>query len=171
MFSNRTKLSPTVSVAVTAPPSPRAMTDRVPAQLPMDVRGFTGREAELAELDRLVGAHGVSRVVVSAVAGTAGVGKTALAVHWAHRAANRFPDGQLYLDLRGYGPDPAVLPEEALAAFLRALEVPADDLPAGVQERAARYRTELAGRRMLILLDNAGSAEQVRPLLPGSGEV
>jgi DNA-binding SARP family transcriptional activator/tetratricopeptide (TPR) repeat protein len=141
----------------------------VPAQLPMDVRGFTGREPELAVLDRLLAA-GASRVVVSAVAGTAGVGKTALAVHWAHRAAGRFPDGQLYLDLRGYGPDPAVPAEEALAACLRALGLPAGDLPAALPERAARYRTELAGRRMLVVLDNACSAEQVRPLLPGAGE-
>src|SRR5262249_15828110 len=109
-----------------------------------------------------------SGVVLSAVAGTAGVGKTALAVHWAHRVAGHFTDGQLYVDLRGYGPDPAIEPEEALAGFLRAFGLPPQDVPLGLEERASRYRTEVAGKKLLILLDNASSAEQVRPLLPGT---
>ncbi|WP_346136839.1 AfsR/SARP family transcriptional regulator [Streptomyces carpaticus] len=147
-----------------APPVPRT-----PAQLPADVTRFTGREAELAELDALLARPGNSGpVLVTAVAGTAGVGKTALAVRWAHRVRDRFPDGQLYVDLHGYGPDRPVAPEDALAGFLRALGVDGGSIPPEPAERAARYRTLLDGRRVLVVLDNAHSAEQVRPLLPGS---
>src|SRR5439155_2741643 len=103
-----------------------------------------------------------------AVPGTAGVGKTDLAVHWAHRAADRYPDGQLYVDLRGYGPEPPTEPAEVLSGFLRALGVDALDVPYEPAERSALYRSLLADRSMLILLDNAASAEAVRPLLPGS---
>jgi DNA-binding SARP family transcriptional activator/tetratricopeptide (TPR) repeat protein len=157
----------------------------VPRELPGDVPGFTGRAAELAELDRLLAAPPrgtdagaktagagdgpVTAAVISAVSGTAGVGKTALAVHWAHRAAERFPDGQLYVNLRGYDPGRPVSAADALVGFLRALGVPGQDIPPGQDERAARYRSLLAGRRMLVVLDNAGEAEQIRPLLPGSG--
>jgi tetratricopeptide (TPR) repeat protein len=143
----------------------------IPRQLPMDVYGFTGRAHELAALDALAfaGPEATARaVVVSAVSGTAGVGKTALAVHWAHRAADRFPDGQLYLDLRGYGPEPPVEPADALARLLRGLGVGGRRLPTETADRAALYRTLLAGRRMLVVLDNAASAEQARPLLPGA---
>jgi tetratricopeptide (TPR) repeat protein len=142
----------------------------VPAQLPPDVRGFTGREDELDELDRLlVDADDQSTaVVISAVAGTAGVGKTALAVRWAHRVRDRFPDGQLYVDLRGYGPERPVSAEKALARFLANLGVAGQDIPLDVDDRAARYRTEINGRRMLVVLDNAASVEQIRPLLPGT---
>jgi tetratricopeptide (TPR) repeat protein len=147
----------------------------VPAQLPADVSMFTGRRQELAELDRLCGAPhranraaGMSAVVISAVAGTAGVGKTALAVHWAHRVRGRFPDGQLYVNLRGYDPDQPMSPADALAGFLTALGVPGANIPVEVEDRAARYRTETAGRRLLVLLDNASSVEQIRLLLPGS---
>jgi tetratricopeptide (TPR) repeat protein len=108
-------------------------------------------------------------VVISAIAGTAGVGKTALALHWAHQYLDRFPDGQLYVNLRGYDPDQPATPEEVLARFLTALGVPGPDIPADPDEREARYRTELAGRRMLIVLDNAATVDQVRPLLPGTG--
>ncbi|MBO3748312.1 tetratricopeptide repeat protein [Streptosporangiaceae bacterium NEAU-GS5] len=132
----------------------------VPRQLPADVYGFTGRAGALAELDA------ISPTAV--ISGTAGVGKTALAVHWAHRAADRFPDGQLYLDLRGYDPERPVSPDDALAAFLRGLGVPAAEVPADLAERAARYRTALAGRHVLVVLDNAHGADQVRPLLPGA---
>jgi tetratricopeptide (TPR) repeat protein len=142
----------------------------VPAQLPPDAYGFTGRAGELAALGALLAGapEQPTAVVISAVSGTAGVGKTALAVHWAHRVADRFPDGQLYLDLRGYGPDEPVPPADALAGLLRSLGVPDEQIPADLSERATRYRSETAGRRLLVLLDNARSSEQVRPLLPGS---
>jgi tetratricopeptide (TPR) repeat protein/transcriptional regulator with XRE-family HTH domain len=139
-------------------------------QLPPGVPGFTGRERELATLDLLdqrspAGPDGAAPVAV--IAGAAGVGKTALAVHWAHRVAGRFPDGQLYVDLRGYAAAAPLTPLQALARFLRALGVPADQVPADVDEATAAYRSRLADRRMLVLLDNAADPEQVRPLLPG----
>jgi transcriptional regulator with XRE-family HTH domain len=143
----------------------------VPRQLPGAVRYFTGRAGELAVLTGLLDQAGQERpgtVVISAIGGTAGVGKTALAVHWAHQAAGRFPDGQLYAGLRGYGPDRPVPAADALAGFLRALGVAGQDIPPGADERAARYRSLIAGRKMLVLLDNARSEEQVRPLLPGT---
>jgi len=144
-----------------------------PAQLPGDVDVFTGRADELAELDRvLVGkrvetAAGATSVVISAVSGTAGVGKTALALRWAHRVRGEFPDGQLYVNLRGYDPDQPVSAAAALAGFLRPLGVPGQDIPLEVDERAALYRSLLDGRRILVVLDNAATVEQVRPLLPG----
>ncbi len=147
-------------------PADRAARREVPAQLPVDVRGFVGREAELVELDGLLSAE--APVVISAVAGTAGVGKTALAVRWAHRVRDRFPDGQLYVDLRGYGPDEPVLAADALAGFLRALGLDGAAIPEDLAERAARFRTLVDQRRMLVLLDNARTVEQVRPLLPAS---
>ena len=107
-------------------------------------------------------------VPIAVLAGTAGVGKTALAVRWARRAAAAFPDGQLYVNLRGYDPGAPVAPGDALAGFLRALGLAGDDIPAGEDERAAAYRSLLDGRRMLVVLDNAASVEQARPLLPGS---
>jgi DNA-binding SARP family transcriptional activator/Tfp pilus assembly protein PilF len=142
----------------------------VPAQLPSDVHGFTGRNDELDELDRLLIKEGdqSTAVVISAVAGTAGVGKTALAVRWAHRVRDAFPDGQLYIDLRGYGPDQPIPAEKALARFLANLGVAGPDIPLDVDDRAARYRTEINRRRMLVVLDNAASVEQIRPLLPGT---
>ena len=151
-------------------PAPRV---GVPRQLPADVAGFTGRAVELAELDLLLPAPGqqgglAGPVVISVVTGTAGVGKTALAVRWAHRAAGAFPDGQLYVNLRGYDPDQPVPAAEALAGFLRALGVAGPDIPLSADERAARYRSATAGQRLLVMLDNAASEEQVRPLLPGT---
>lgn len=137
-------------------------------QLPPVVAGFTGRAEQLARLGELTDAANTSNVVViSAIAGAAGVGKTALAVRWAHQAADRFPDGSLYVDLRGYGPDQPLPATAALAAFLRSLGVDGADLPSDETERAARYRALLSGRRMLILIDNAARTEQVAPLLPG----
>ncbi|MEU3795798.1 tetratricopeptide repeat protein [Streptomyces fructofermentans] len=145
----------------------------VPAQLPADVSAFTGRTRQLAELDTHLLAPGPSSpgsttVVVSAVSGTAGVGKTALAVRWAHGARQDFPDGQLYVNLRGYDPEEPLPAAEALAGFLDALGVPGPEIPLRLDDRAARYRTEISGRRLLVVLDNASSAEQVRPLLPGT---
>lgn len=140
----------------------------VPRQTPPDVVAFTGRLEYLAELDDLFVRHAATAVVISAIAGTAGVGKTALAVRWAHRMSGRFPDGQLYVNLRGYDSGRPLDPSEALAGFLVALGVESARMPFGVEERAALYRSLLAGRRMLILADNAASAAQVRPLLPGA---
>jgi DNA-binding SARP family transcriptional activator/tetratricopeptide (TPR) repeat protein len=140
-----------------------------PRELPSAVPDFTGRPAELQNLTRLLDRSGeLGTVVISAIGGTAGVGKTALALHWAHQVTGHFPDGQLYINLRGYDPERPVQPGDALAGFLRALGVLGTDIPAGLDERAARYRSLVAGRRMLVVLDNAGSAEQVRPLLPGT---
>ncbi|WP_370949599.1 BTAD domain-containing putative transcriptional regulator [Amycolatopsis sp. cg5] len=136
----------------------------VPAQLPADVAAFAGRVEELAELDRLTKAE----PGLVCLTGTAGAGKTATAVHWGHRARGRFPDGQLYLDLRGYGPGEPMPSTDALATFLDALLPEGAPIPLMPVERAARFRTEVAGKRLLVVLDNAASAEQVRPLLPGT---
>ncbi len=141
----------------------------VPRQLPATVADFTGRTTELQTLTRLLDDAGTGvpwTVVISAIGGTAGVGKSALAVQWAGQVAGRFPDGQLYVNLCGY--DRPMPPAAALAGFLRALGVPRPDIPAGESGCAARYRSLLAGRRMLVVLDNARSVEQVRPLLPGA---
>jgi DNA-binding SARP family transcriptional activator len=142
----------------------------VPRQLPQAVPGFTGRATELRTLTGLIGRRGQApgTVVISAIAGTAGVGKSALAVHWAHQAAGQFPDGQLYVNLRSYDLGQPLSPADALAGFLRSLGVPGADIPQEEQERAACYRRLLADKRMLVVLDNAGSADQVRPLLPGA---
>jgi DNA-binding SARP family transcriptional activator/tetratricopeptide (TPR) repeat protein len=142
-----------------------------PAQLPPDQPSFVGRQVQLEKLDRLVGEQTTvagRTVVVSAIAGTAGVGKTALAVHWAHRSRTRFPDGQLYVNLRGYAPGPPVRPAAALAGFLAALGVPTERIPVTLDEASALFRSLLADRRMLVVLDNAADADQVRPLLPAA---
>jgi DNA-binding SARP family transcriptional activator/tetratricopeptide (TPR) repeat protein len=142
----------------------------VPAQLPLAPTHFTGQEEHLRALDDLLAATGdaPSPAVISAVAGTAGVGKTALAVHWAHRVADRFPDGQLYVNLRGYDPGEPLEPIRVLAGFLRALGVEADGALEDLDQAAAVYRSALAGRRVLVLLDNARTADQVRPLIPAT---
>ncbi len=151
-------------------PAARAGAPPVPRQLPAAVGHFTGRVDELAELTALLRPAGQtpSTMVISAIGGTAGVGKTALAVHWAHQVADRFPDGQLYVNLRGYDSGQPTSAADALGRFLRALGVPGHDIPAEEDEKACRYRSLLANRQMLVVLDNAGSAEQVRPLLPGA---
>ncbi|RSN25643.1 XRE family transcriptional regulator [Amycolatopsis sp. WAC 04169] len=148
-------------------PTVAAAPPPVPAQLPADVVGFTGRAGELAELDRLADGAGEEPVLVC-LTGTAGAGKTATAVHWGHRMRDRFPDGQLYLDLCGYAPGEPMSSADALAALLSALLPEGTRMPSGEAERAARFRTEVAGRRMLVLLDNAATLEQIRPLLPGT---
>jgi DNA-binding SARP family transcriptional activator/Tfp pilus assembly protein PilF len=138
-----------------------------PSLLPAAVPGFTGRELELRALSAMPGRPG-RPVVITVIGGTAGVGKTALAVHWARRAAADFPDGQLYVNLRGFGPADPVTPAEALRAFLDALQVPAAQIPASLDGRHALYRSLVNGKRILVLLDNARDAAQVRPLLPGT---
>jgi DNA-binding SARP family transcriptional activator/tetratricopeptide (TPR) repeat protein len=148
-------------------PPPPQPAPPVPAQLPADVVAFTGRDGELDELDRLAATAGREPLLVC-LTGTAGAGKTATAVRWGHRVRARFPDGQLYVDLRGYDPEQPVAPADALAGFLAALLPAGTEIPLAVAERAARFRTEVAGRRMLVLLDNAATVEQIRPLLPGT---
>jgi tetratricopeptide (TPR) repeat protein len=140
-------------------------TDGVPRMLPAPVGGFIGRDAQLAELNRLLAGR-VGTLVISALAGMGGVGKTALAVHWAHRVADMFPDGQLYVNLRGYDPAAPLTVSQALGVLLAGMGVPSTTLPVDVRERAALYHRILRRRRILVVLDNAGGVEQVRPLLP-----
>ncbi len=140
-----------------------------PAQLPAPPRHFVGRTAAMRELDALLARQAeMTTVVISTMAGVAGVGKTALALHWAARVRDRFADGQLYLNLRGFGVMAPVRPADALNQLLRGLGVPAERIPADQDEASAVYRTLLADRRVLVLLDNAHSVDQVRALLPGS---
>jgi DNA-binding SARP family transcriptional activator len=145
----------------TAAPPPR------PAQLPAGTRGFTGRIDATARLDALLAAEPAAGPQIMLISGVGGVGKTALAVHWGHRVRDRFPDGQLVVDLRGFATGPPLRPVEALSRLLRTLGLSADRIPAEPVEVAALYRSQLADRRALVLLDNAHDAEQVRPLLPG----
>ncbi|MFF4537687.1 BTAD domain-containing putative transcriptional regulator [Streptomyces aureus] len=141
-----------------------------PSQLPADLPLFTGRDAELRQVDALLPAEEhPDTAVIGLVNGMAGAGKTTLAVHWAHRVAHRFPDGSLYVNLRGYDQGGSVMePTEALETFLVALGVAPQAVPEGVDAQAALYRSVLAGRRVLIVLDNARDSAQVRPLLPGT---
>ncbi|MEU5297289.1 AfsR/SARP family transcriptional regulator [Streptomyces umbrinus] len=140
-----------------------------PAQLPAKLPSFTGRLDELARFRGLLPGSSASAVVIGVIGGMAGVGKTALAVHWAHQVADGFPDGQLYVDLRGFHPSGTVMsPAEAIRSFLGALGVPAQRVPAGLDAQAALYRSLLARRRVLIVLDNARDTEHVRALLPGA---
>jgi tetratricopeptide (TPR) repeat protein/transcriptional regulator with XRE-family HTH domain len=146
------------------PPSPP------PALLPYDAAFFTGRSDHLARLDALLGDAGADTrhgTVICALTGPAGAGKTALAVHWAHRVRDRFPDGQLFVDLRGHSAQAPMRPVEALTRFLLALGTAAERIPGTPEAAADLYRTLAAGRRMLVVLDNAADPEQVRPLLPG----
>lgn len=141
----------------------------VPAQLPAAASDFTGRAEQLETLHRLSAEYTSRAVAVAAVAGMAGVGKSALAVHAAHQLADRYPDGQLFVDLHGYTQGIAPIePSEALDRMLRALDVPETHIPASLDERAALYRTRLANARVLVVLDNASAEAQVAPLLPGS---
>ncbi|MER6143095.1 tetratricopeptide repeat protein [Streptomyces sparsogenes] len=141
-----------------------------PRQLPADVRGFVNRTDELGELNAVLTSEdgGPLVVCVYVIAGTAGAGKTSLALRWAHQARERFPDGQLYVNLRGYDPGEPVAAHEALHHFLTSLGVPADAVPQDLDAAAALYRSLLADRRVLVVLDNAATVGQVRPLLPGS---
>jgi len=140
-----------------------------PAQLPADLPTFAGRQEELARLAALVDspAEAQRTIVIVAIDGMAGMGKTTLAVHWAHRVSDRYPDAQLYLNLRGFDArDPATAPGDALRSLLFGLGVQEQQVPASVDARAALYRSLLTGRRVLVMLDNARDVEQVRPLLP-----
>jgi len=140
-----------------------------PAQLPLTVAQFTGRAAELHRLDLLLPAPGTPPVTapLALVTGSPGIGKTTLAVQWAHRVSHRFPDGQLYVNLRGFDPAAApVDPAQALRGFLQAFAVPIERIPVELDAQAALYRSLLAGKRVLVVLDNARDGEQVRPLLP-----
>ncbi|WP_405843725.1 AfsR/SARP family transcriptional regulator [Streptomyces sp. NBC_01518] len=153
-------------------PAPARRTGAVgPAQLPADLPLFTGRRTELDYVATLLpeGDGPPGTAVIGVVDGMAGTGKTTLAVHWAHRIAHRFPDGNLYANLRGYDPHGSrMLPGSAIEMFLVALGVAPQAVPEGLDAQAALYRTVLADRRVLIVLDNAGDAGQVRPLLPGT---
>jgi transcriptional regulator with XRE-family HTH domain len=151
------------------PAGPRAAAQAcVPRQVPAPVPAFTGRAAELEVLARTTGTAG-GAALVTAITGTAGGGKTALAVHWAHEAAAEFPDGQIFVNLRGFGPAGAPLTSaDAARVYLDALGVHADRLPATAEAQLGLYRSLVAGKRLLIVLDNARDAPQVRPLLPGS---
>jgi DNA-binding SARP family transcriptional activator len=155
--------------------APAALGRVVPRQLPADVDGFTGREQALARLEQLLGVGGEDEaarpVVVASLAGAPGVGKSALAIHAAHRVAGRFPDGQLYVNLQGATAGLRPLGSlEVLGRFLRALGVAPDAIPGEVEEAAALFRSQVAGRRLLVVLDDAADAGQVRSLLPaGSG--
>ncbi|MEV6844628.1 helix-turn-helix domain-containing protein [Actinoplanes sp. NPDC051411] len=140
----------------------------VPRQLPASPVPFVGRGRELAGLDVVLGADAVGTVVVSAVAGAGGVGKSWLVLHWAHRNASRFPDGQLFVDLRGFSADGEPMdPAVAVRGFLDALGVEPSRIPVATHARAALFRSLVAGRRMLLVLDNAVDTAQVTPLLPG----
>ncbi|HEY2698966.1 MAG TPA: BTAD domain-containing putative transcriptional regulator [Pseudonocardiaceae bacterium] len=155
--------------ALRAPSRPEPSGKRlvVPAMLPPGVADFTGRGDALSWLnDVLDRPDRPMAVVISAISGTAGVGKTALAVRWAHQVREKFPDGQLYVNLDGYAVGPPLRPDQVLAQFLRALGVSPERVPVEPAEAGGMYRTLLADRRMLVVLDNASDAEQVRPLLP-----
>lgn len=159
-----------VPTAVEPPLAPGSPVHR-PRQLPADIAGFTGRVEYLRQLDGLLGKSGdpAKSVVISAIGGTAGVGKTALAVHWAHRVADRFPEGQLYLNLRGFDPGGSPMePADAVRALLDGFEVPQRRIPTGLDAQVGLYRSVLADRRVLVILDNARDVSQIRPLLPAS---
>jgi DNA-binding SARP family transcriptional activator len=167
----RTELPVMLSAPVAAPPSAEQAYP-IPAQLPPDVAGFAGRAAELGRLHAMATTgtgDAVPGMPVVVITGTAGVGKTALAVRFAREVALQFPDGQLYVNLRGFDPSGApVDPGTALRGFLEALDVPGSQIPAGQDAQTALLRSILDGKRVLLLLDNARTASQVRPLLPGS---
>ena len=137
----------------------------VPHQLPAAARHFTGRAAELKELDKVLEHAGT--VTISSIGGMAGIGKTTLALHWAHKVADRFPDGQLYANLRGFGPGAPAIAADVLRGFLDALQDPGKPLPPGEEAQEALYRSLTADRRVLIVLDNVRDEQQVRPLLLG----
>jgi hypothetical protein len=149
------------------PARPRAGHVYVPRLLPAPIPAFVGRVGELKTLSCMLDEPSGTTLIM-AITGTAGAGKTALAVHWAHQVAEEFPDGQLFVNLRGFGPSGTPLPPADAAQVFLALRVPVGRLPETVEAQLGLYRSLLAGKRMLIVLDNARNAAQVRPLLPGS---
>ncbi|HUN36818.1 MAG TPA: BTAD domain-containing putative transcriptional regulator [Trebonia sp.] len=160
---------PVLAVPEPAPPTRPAAVPPMPRQLPPGTRYFVGRALELAMMTEILDTPGTEAPGEVVIGGTAGVGKTALALHWAHQSANRFSDGQLYVDLHGFGPAGVpVSAEAAVRGFLQALGVPANKMPQDTDARAALYRSLLAEKRVLVLLDNARDEAQVRPLLPAS---
>lgn len=136
-----------------------------PQQLPWAQPVFVNREAGLQALDLAI----AEEPMLATVVGMPGVGKTSLALRWSHQNRERFPDGQLYVGLNGYAPEPPLAPDRALGRFLVALGVPRAELASDVEDAAALYRSLISSRRMLIVLDNAADPSQVRPLLPGPG--
>jgi tetratricopeptide (TPR) repeat protein len=154
----------TGNVVIAGPRSP----EPVPRQLPPAPSHFTSRSDEFTALDEIAGQEADGQPALAVLIGPGGVGKTALALIWGDRRADRYPDGQLYADLRGFSPGTTVLPQDALGAFLRALGVASERVPPDLAEQAGLFRTMTAGRRLLVVLDNAFSAAQVRPLIPAS---
>ncbi len=142
----------------------------IPRQLPPSVSEFSDRTAHVAELDTLLtsAAGDPGPTAISTISGMAGVGKTALVIHWAHQVRKRFPDGHLYVDLHGYGPSQPLDAADVLDQFLRALGVGGEEIPKTLADRASRFRTLVDQRKILVILDNASTADQVRPLLPGT---
>jgi len=162
----RGELAPPGATSTVAP-APDA-TSTAPAQLPRGVPAFAGRQPEMARLSGLLAATGTA-AGLAVVSGPPGVGKTSLAVRWAHQVAGQFPDGQLYVDMRGFDPDhPPADRAGMVRRFLAALGSRTAELPADLDALSAQFRSTMAGRRVLLVLDNAASAEQVRPLLPGA---
>jgi hypothetical protein len=153
-----------------AQPQPPAAGPVVPRQLPPAIPYVTGRAAEIRALDTLLAAAAPGDpAVIMTLGGAPGIGKTALAVHWAHRVADRFPDGQVFVDLRGFDPErPATPVAAAVRQLLDAFGVPPQRIPAQLDAQVGLYRSLVAGRRVLVVLDNARDADQVRPLLPGA---
>jgi tetratricopeptide (TPR) repeat protein len=150
--------------------SPASGTQPVPSprQLPARLARFVGRQGEITQLDRVLREATMGNAPIVVLSGTPGIGKTTLATHWAHRVTDEFPDGQLHVNLRGFDRAAAMDPGDALRGFLIALGVTPQAIPDALDARAAQYRSLLAARRVLVLLDNAGTAAQVRPLLPGA---
>jgi DNA-binding SARP family transcriptional activator/tetratricopeptide (TPR) repeat protein len=157
---------------VEAGPAHRPAGHVVPAQLPTAIAAFTGREQHLKRLDELLSGAGdgpTSGVPLAVISGPPGIGKTTLAVHWGHEVRHHFPDGQLYVNLRGFDRSGSVMsPAEAVRGFLDALDVPPQRIPVSLDAKVGLYRSLLADRRILVVLDNALQVEQVRPLLPGA---